>query len=163
MGASGAQTSAALIGSSLIGLQDAPARAAEAAPRANAPSAAPALQASRIKEIDLDLSPGGLEDVSMTMRLAGDKLSVVIRAASSQTYGAIEGARDAIADRLAAIGQPLGSFIIQQTGADADGNTNANGGSSGESDGGGGQQSGQRGDSGDPRSARRGSSGGLGF
>ena len=43
----------------------------------------------------------------MTMRLAGDKLSVVIRAASSQTLGSIEGARDAIADRMAAIGQPL--------------------------------------------------------
>ena len=43
----------------------------------------------------------------MTMRLAGDKLSVVIHAASSQTLGSIEGARDAIADRMAAIGQPL--------------------------------------------------------
>ena len=38
-----------------------------------------------IKEIDVDLSPGGLENVSMTMRLAGDKLSVVIRAASSHS------------------------------------------------------------------------------
>ena len=43
----------------------------------------------------------------MTMRLAGDKLSVVIRAASSHTLGSIEGARDAISDRMAAIGQPL--------------------------------------------------------
>ena len=43
----------------------------------------------------------------MTMRLSGDKLSVVIRAASSQTLGSIEGARDAITDRMAAIGQPL--------------------------------------------------------
>ena len=38
------------------------------------------------------------KDVSMTMRLAGDKLSVVIRAASSQTLGSIEGARDAIVE-----------------------------------------------------------------
>ena len=103
----GAQTSAPLPGSAPPGLQDSPARAAEAAPRANALSAGPALQASRVKEIDLDLSPGGHEDVTMTMRLAGDRLSVVIRAASSQTTGAIEGARDAIVDRLAAIGQPL--------------------------------------------------------
>ncbi len=43
----------------------------------------------------------------MTMRLTGDKLSVVIRAGSSQTLSSIEGARDAIADRMAAIGQPL--------------------------------------------------------
>jgi len=89
-----------------------------------APSAAPA--APPVKEIDVDLSPGGLEDVSMTMRLAGDKLSVVIRAASSQTLSSIEGARDAIADRLAAIGQPLDSLIVKQTGLNADGNTNAN-------------------------------------
>ncbi len=63
----------------------------------------------------------------MTMRLAGDRLSVVVRAGSSQTLSSIEGARDAIADRLAAIGQPLDSLIIQQTGVKADGTTNGNG------------------------------------
>jgi hypothetical protein len=63
----------------------------------------------------------------MTMRLAGDKLSVVIRAASSQTLGSIEGARDAIADRMAAIGQPLDSLVFKQTGANTDGNANGNG------------------------------------
>src|SRR5579863_4322329 len=61
----------------------------------------------------------------MPMRLAGDRLSVVVRAASSQTLSSIEGARDAIADRLAAIGQPLDSLIIKQTGVRADG-TNGN-------------------------------------
>ena len=76
-------------------------------PRASAPAASPAAAGPAVKEIDVDLSPGGLEDVSMTMRLAGDKLSVVIRAGSSQTLSSIEGARDAIADRMAAIGQPL--------------------------------------------------------
>ncbi len=80
---------------------------ADVTPRANALAAGAAPSAPPIREIDVDLSPGGLEDVSMTMRLAGDKLSVVIRAASSQTLGSIEGARDAIADRMAAIGQPL--------------------------------------------------------
>jgi hypothetical protein len=109
-----------------------------------------------VREIDVDLSPGGLEDVSMTMRLAGDKLSIVIRAASSQTTGAIEGARDAIAERLAAIGQPIGSLLIQQTGSTSDG-TNANGPSGGE--GGGRRPQGGRGDPNDPRGARRGSSG----
>ena len=53
----------------------------------------------------------------MTVRLAGDKLGVVIRAASGATAAAIEGARDAIAERLAAIGQPLASLTIQQAGA----------------------------------------------
>ena len=82
-----------------------------------------ASSAAPVREIDLDLSPGGLEDVTMTMRLTGDKLasSSARRAAD---HGAIEGARDAIAERLAAIGQPLGSLIIQQTGS-TDG-TNAN-------------------------------------
>ena len=84
--------------------------ASRGTPRASALSA-PRSTAPPVKEIDVDLSPGGVEDVSMTMRLAGDKLSVVIRAASSQTYGSIEGARDAIADRLAAIGQPLSSSL----------------------------------------------------
>jgi hypothetical protein len=83
----------------------------DVAPRARAASAPRAAAAPPIKEIDVDLSPGGVEDASMTMRLAGDKLSVVFRAASSQAYGSIEGARDAIADRLAAIGQPLSSSL----------------------------------------------------
>jgi hypothetical protein len=52
---------------------------------ARAPAPAPARAAAPVKEIDVDLSPSGLEDVSMTMRLAGERLSVVIRAASSQT------------------------------------------------------------------------------
>jgi hypothetical protein len=94
------------------------------APRATALANGPASSTPPIKEIDVDLSPGGLEDVSMTMRLAGDKLSVVIRAASSHTLNSIEGARDAIADRMAAIGQPLDSLIVKQTSVNADGNAN---------------------------------------
>jgi Flagellar hook-length control protein FliK len=100
--------------------------AGEVAPRANAQGPGVASTAPPVREIDVDLSPGGLEDVSMTMRLAGDRLSVVVRAGSSQTLSSIEGARDAIADRLAAIGQPLDSLIIQQTGVKADGATNGN-------------------------------------
>jgi hypothetical protein len=126
---------------------------------AGAPRAVPAASTPRsgapVREIDVDLSPGGLEDVSMTMRLAGDRLSLVIRAASSETTAAIEGARDAIAERMAAIGQPLGSLIIQQTGS-AD-RTNANASSGGEGEAGGPQ--GRGGDPDDPRGARRGSSG----
>ena len=97
---------------------DAPTGSAAEAPSPQ--GAAPAVVAQAkppVREIDLDLSPSGLEDVTMTMRLAGDRLSVVIRAASPGTAGAIEGAREAIAERLAAIGQPLGSLVIQQTGS----------------------------------------------
>ncbi|HSV00145.1 MAG TPA: flagellar hook-length control protein FliK [Roseiarcus sp.] len=96
------------------------------APRESAAAASPASGGQPVREIDVDLSLGGLEDVSMTMRLAGEKLSVVVRASSSHTLNSIEGARDAIADRLAAIGQPLDSLIVKQTGLNTDGNTNAN-------------------------------------
>ncbi len=129
-------------------LGDAP-RAAQTPPVSPAPSAAP------VREIDVDLSPGGLEDVSMTMRFANDKLSLVIRAGSSQTTGAIEGARDAIAERLAAIGQPLGSLLIQQTGSTNDATNARDSGDGGGED----RPQGRRGDANDPRGARRGSSG----
>jgi len=133
------------------------AAAADVTPTA---SAAPAPAASSIKEIDVDLSPAGLEDVSMTMRLAGDKLSVVVRAASSQTAGSIEGARDAIADRLAAIGQPLDSLIVRQTGANADANANGYGASTDEGSASGGNLAGRsaggQGGSSDAGSSRRG-------
>ncbi len=110
------------IGTAPAGSYASPAAAATA-PTPSSPRAAPAASpAPPVREIDVDLSPGGLEDVSMTMRLAGDKLSLVVRAASSQTTGAIEGAREAIAERLAAIGQPLSAFIIQQTGSSVDAN-----------------------------------------
>jgi hypothetical protein len=101
------------------------------------------------------------------MRLSGDKLSVVIRAASSQTLGAIEGARDAIADRLAAIGQSLNSLIVKQTGVNTDGNTNGNAASA--DDGAAGetwrsaQGSGERGGSNDPSLSRRGAGRDRGF
>jgi hypothetical protein len=112
---------------------------ADASPRANALGAGSASSTPPVREIDLDLSPGGLENVSMTMRLTGDKLSVVIRAASSQTLGSIEGARDAITDRMAAIGQPLDSLIVKQAGVNTDGNANGNG-TSAEGGSGGGEQ-----------------------
>jgi hypothetical protein len=123
-------------------------------PRASALAAGPTLSAPPIREIDVDLSPGGLENVSMTMRLAGDKLSVVIRAASSQTLNSIEGARDAIADRMAAIGQPLDSLIVKQAGVNTDGNANGNGSSADGGSAGGEQQSAQGGNSNDALSRR---------
>jgi hypothetical protein len=127
---------------------------ADVAPRTSALAAGPTPSAPPIREIDVDLSPGGLEDVSMTMRLAGDKLSVVVRAASSQTLGSIEGARDAIADRMAAIGQPLDSLVFKQTGANTDANANGNGSSADGGSAGGEQRSAQGGGSNDALSRR---------
>jgi Flagellar hook-length control protein FliK len=100
---------------------------ADVSPRANALGPGSTSSTPPVREIDVDLSPGGLENVSMTMRLNGDKLSVVIRAASSQTLGSIEGARDAITDRMAAIGQPLDSLVVKQAGVNGNGNANGNG------------------------------------
>jgi hypothetical protein len=131
---------------------------ADVTPRATALANGSAASTPPIREIDVDLSPGGLEDVSMTMRLAGDKLSVVIRAGSSQTLSSIEGARDAIADRLAAIGQPLDSLIVKQTGVNTDGNANGNASSADGGSAGGEQRSaygaGERGGSNDALSRR---------
>ena len=162
----GAAPSASLAQGPSFGSSDSPARGADLTPRASALSAPRAATAPPVKEIDVDLSPGGVEDASMTMRLAGDKLSVVIRAASSQTYGSIEGARDAIADRLAAIGQPLSSLIIQQVGANPDANANGNaaedkGSTAGERQSR--QSAGEQGGSNDPSASRRGASGDLRF
>jgi Flagellar hook-length control protein FliK len=133
---------------------------ADVAPRTTALAAGSAPSAPPVREIDVDLSPGGLEDASMTMRLTGDKLSVVIRAASSQTLGSIEGARDAIADRMAAIGQPLDSLVVKQMGVNTDGNANGNGSSADGGSAGGEQRSaqgaGERGHSTDASLSRRG-------
>ena len=129
----GALFSAPFAAASSFGLDGSTATAAgaEVTPRASAPAASPAAAGPAVKEIDVDLSPGGLEDVSMTMRLAGDKLSVVIRAGSSQTLSSIEGARDAIADRMAAIGQPLDSLTVKQMGVSTNGNSASAGDGSG--------------------------------
>jgi hypothetical protein len=163
-GGFGAQPSTSLAARPSFGLDAASARPAEVAPRATL-SAGATSAAPPVKEIDVDLSPGGLENVSMTMRLAGDKLSVVIRAASSQTSGSIEAARDAIVDRMAAIGQPLNSLIVQQVSVNADANTNGkastNEGSTA-SERQSGESAGERPNPNDPH-ARRGASGGLRF
>jgi hypothetical protein len=166
-GSFGALLSAFPAAGPLFGAQDSPASAADVAPQAGMGPAVQRPAAQPVKEIEVDLSPGGLEDVSMTMRLAGDKLSVVIRSPSSETRGSIEGARDAIVDRLAAIGQPLDSLVIQQTGVNADGNANGNGASTdeGSTEGGGQsrQSAGEQRESNDPHAPGRGASGDLRF
>ncbi len=90
----------------------------------------------------------------MTVRLAGDKLGVVIRAASGETRATIEGARDAIAERLAAIGQPVSSIIIQQ--ADASDATGGSGQSAAEGEGR--EQQNRNGEADDSRGSRHGGS-----
>jgi hypothetical protein len=165
----GAQLSTPFVAGAAFGPEASTAVAADAdsAPRASAlgPNSAPSTPP--VKEIDVDLSPGGLEDVSMTMRLAGDKLSVVIRAASSRTLGSIEGARDAITDRMAAIGQRLDSLIVKQMGVNGDGNANGNAATADVGSAGGERRSvqgaGERGGGNDASLARRGAGRDRGF
>ncbi len=63
-------------------------------------SAAGAGTAQAVKELQIDLDPADLGAVSVTMRLAEGKLSIVMEVATPSTLKAIEGERDAIADRL---------------------------------------------------------------
>ena len=66
---------------------------------ASAPTpSAPAPQA--VKELEISLDPANLGDLSVKMRLANGKLSIVIGVSSSSTLAAIESERDAITARL---------------------------------------------------------------
>jgi hypothetical protein len=80
-----------------------------------APARAAASPRAAVKELDLALDPKDLGSLSMTLRLSGDALSVVIKAASAHAVSAIEGERTALAARLAAIDQPLAALVIERT------------------------------------------------
>jgi hypothetical protein len=77
------------------------------------PGASPA-SAQPVKELQLDLQPGELGSVQVTMRLANGKLSIVVGVAKASTLSAIEGERDAIAARLGADGSTLDSLVVTQ-------------------------------------------------
>ena len=85
-----------------------------------ASGAAPAVAAQAkppVREIDLDLSPSGTRGRDDDHAPCGRPAQRRHPRREPRTAGAIEGAREAIAERLAAIGQPLGSLVIQQTGS----------------------------------------------
>ncbi len=126
--------------------------------------------AQAVKELQIDLDPADLGAVSVKMRLAGGKLSVVMEVATPSTLTAIENERDAIAGRLGSTAQPLESLIIKpaatsQTNAESDNarnhkpgsQENAQSDSNGESRGNGRQPSRRESatDQGDPRAAAR--------
>jgi chemotaxis protein MotD len=78
-------------------------------PSAPSPSAA-APQA--VKELEISLDPANLGAVSVKMRLANGKLSIVIGVSNSSTLAAIENERSAIAARLGSTEQPLENLAI---------------------------------------------------
>ncbi len=92
-----------------------------AAPAADAPSAtgstAPAVQAKAaqaVKELNIALDPADLGQMTLTLRLAGGKLSVTIDVANPQTLAAIEGDRSLIAARILNGDQSLENLVIQR-------------------------------------------------
>jgi hypothetical protein len=79
--------------------------------------AAPATAAPQaVKELEIALNPADLGTVSIKMRLANGKLTIVIGAANPSTLQAIESDRQAIVDRLSTSQQPLESLIVQSDG-----------------------------------------------
>jgi flagellar hook-length control protein FliK len=78
----------------------------------NSPSSS-ATAPQAVKELEISLDPANLGAVSVKMRLANGKLSVVIGASSSTTLAAIENERDAISARLGSTQQPLESLVIR--------------------------------------------------
>jgi chemotaxis protein MotD len=83
-------------------------------------SAAGAGTAQAVKELQIDLDPADLGAVSVTMRLAGGKLSIVMEVATPSTLKAIEGERDAIAERLGLTSQSLEALIIKPAATNAE-------------------------------------------
>jgi hypothetical protein len=82
-------------------------------------AAAGAGTAQAVKELQIDLDPADLGAVSVTMRLAGGKLSIVMEVATPSTLKAIEGERDAIAERLGLTSQSLEALIIKPAATNA--------------------------------------------
>jgi flagellar hook-length control protein FliK len=65
-----------------------------------------------VKELEISLDPANLGAVSVKMRLANGKLSIVIGVSNSSTLAAIENERGAIAARLGSSEQPLENLAI---------------------------------------------------
>jgi chemotaxis protein MotD len=88
---------------------------ADQAATLGAASSAASVGATPVKELDVQLNPASLGALTVKMRLAQGKLSVVIEAAKTGTAKMIDGQRDAIAERLGAADQPLASIEVKST------------------------------------------------
>jgi chemotaxis protein MotD len=84
----------------------------------NSPSvpSASAAAPQAVKELEISLDPANLGAVSVKMRLANGKLSVVIGVSNSSTLAAIENERGAIAARLGSTEQPIENLVIVSRG-----------------------------------------------
>jgi flagellar hook-length control protein FliK len=77
----------------------------------SAPSASAAAPQA-VKELEISLDPANLGAVSVKMRLANGKLSIVIGVSNSSTLAAIENERGALTARLGSTEQPLENLVI---------------------------------------------------
>ncbi len=82
-------------------------------PAAPASPSSSALAPQAVKELEISLDPVNLGALSVKMRLANGKLSIVISASSSSTLTAIENERSAITASLGSTQQPLESLVIR--------------------------------------------------
>ena len=78
--------------------------------------AANATAPQAVKELEISLDPANLGAVSVKMRLANGKLSIVIGVSNSSTLAAIENERGAIAARLGSTEQPIENLVIVSRG-----------------------------------------------
>ena len=108
--ASGAITTSSI---DLDQLPDVIANQAQALIGQNTAASATAGNLNAIKELDVQLNPADLGSLTVKMRLANGNLAVVIHASNPSTAKLIEGERDAIADRLTAVDQPVASVVVQ--------------------------------------------------
>jgi len=80
---------------------------------AASPAATAAMAPQAVKELEIALDPADLGAVSLKLRLANGKLSVIIGVSSGTTLSAIENEREAIAEKLGSSGHPLEDLIIR--------------------------------------------------
>jgi chemotaxis protein MotD len=66
-----------------------------------------------VKELKVQLNPADLGSLTVKMRLANGNLAVAIETAKDSTAKLIEGERNAIAERLASVDQPVATVTVQ--------------------------------------------------
>jgi len=124
---------------------------ADLAPQSSASAATASGAATRtapIKELDVQLNPASLGNLTIEMRLSEGKLAITIKAAKSDTLKLIDGERGSISDKLASLNFTVESVTVKSADAPAASAPGTNASNSGMASNGGAQQnlSGQGGD-----------------
>jgi len=86
---------------------------AQAEPGASVPEAVVHVSGAVTRELEIRLSPAGLGSLLVKMKLSGGAMSVMIQASKPSTLNAVENAREAIIERLAATNQVTASLLVK--------------------------------------------------